>query len=113
MQDPNVVSPLEYQPVRVSGDWLPDDFAVDAYWNGVRWNGFLVPLFTLASALQLCESMPTLEFAASDSSFLLRDEYGATFIHGRLYIIGMESLLLYAIGDGWCWHLVESVSAKA
>ncbi|WP_439673132.1 hypothetical protein [Cupriavidus necator] len=64
MQDLHAFAPLEYRPVRVAADWLPDDFTVDAYWNGVGWNGFVVPLFTLASAQQLCKSMPTLEFVA-------------------------------------------------
>ncbi|WP_434034771.1 hypothetical protein [Cupriavidus sp. a3] len=107
MQDPHAPFSLEYQPVRVSGDWLPENFSVDAYWNGVSWNGFLVPLFTLASALQLCESMPALEYVASDSSFLLSDEHGAVSIQGRPHRVGGATLILYGIGDSWCWRDAE------
>ncbi|QBY56390.1 hypothetical protein [Cupriavidus oxalaticus] len=109
MQDLHVFASLEYRPVRVAGDWLPDDFAVDAYWNGVGWNGFVVPLFTLASAQQLCKSMPTLEFVASDSSFLLSEGHDAVSIQGKPYRVGGAELMLYAIGDSWCWRHAESI----
>ncbi|MCY1197501.1 hypothetical protein D9M68_152340 [compost metagenome] len=108
MQDPRAFDVLEYRPIRVAGDWLPDDFAVDAYWNGVSWNGFVVPLLTLASAQQLCKSMPTLEFVERDQSFLLSEEHGVVSIEGRPYCVGGVSLNLYAIGDSWCWRHAES-----
>ncbi len=102
-----------YRFVRVTGDWLPDDLAIDAYWSGLRWNGFVTPLFTLAAARILCEHVPCLEYVERDASFLLTDEYGTTRTTSKSYIVGGEALQLYGVGDSWCWRLVEDADEES
>lgn len=114
MQTPNLSdNQVEYRSVRVAGAWLPDGLAIDAYWSGLRWNGFVTPLFTLAGARMLCEHMASLQYVDSDGSFLLTDEHGTTPISPNPHIVGGEALQLYGIGDSWCWSLVEDADAGA
>lgn len=93
---------------RFTADWLPADMSVEGFTNGMRWNGWGMPMFTLEEAQRLIPYMPGLEHDASTDSFVMKsenDEPGQheTFAAQTITVDG-QTVKVYAIGAGsWCW----------
>lgn len=104
---------LNQQLVRVTCEGLPDDFSVDAYWDGSHWNHFLAPLFTLEGGKQLCAVLPEeLSYDASRHAFRYEDKHAdepeVLWVHPRTYRIDNELVELFVLGDSWCWELADA-----
>lgn len=93
---------------RFTADWLPDDVSVEGFTNGMRWNGWGMPMFTLEAAQALIPHMPGLEHDAATDSFVMKqpdDEPGEheVFTAQTINVDGKD-IKVYAIGAGsWCW----------
>ena len=111
----NVVALRQERLVRVTCDGLPEGFSVKAFWNGMRWNGFVTPLFTLEAAKTLCAVLPELSYDAQRHALLYvdvpADALSHKWIHPTQHVIEGNSVELFLIGDSWCWELVRSESA--
>ena len=99
--------------VRVTGDWLPETFAAEAYTDGQRWNGWATPRFLLANAKELMTETPNLRYDEHRDVFIATMEgypagedeevYGAETVD-----IGGTPTKVYAIGAfSWCWELAD------
>jgi len=109
-----IVSPNQ-KLVRVTCEGLPDDFSVDAYWDGSLWNHFVTPLFTLEGGKHLCDALPgELSYDASRHAFRYQDKHAdepeVLWIHPRTHQIGNELVELFVLGDSWCWELAEELN---
>ncbi|WP_020201337.1 hypothetical protein [Cupriavidus sp. WS] len=99
---------LVFRRVYVTGDWLPDDFAIGAYWDGALWNGFPVPLFSLEDGMALCAAMPSLAFDEVAQVFRMEDGEDQLWCPQVARVIDGRAVDLYLIGDSWCWQLAEA-----
>jgi hypothetical protein len=94
--------------VRFTADWLPAEMSVEGYTNGMRWNGWGMPMFTLEEAQRLIPYMPGLEHDASTDSFVMRSESDEPGQHevfaAETITVDDQAVKVYAIGAGsWCW----------
>ncbi len=100
----------EYVLSAVTAEWLPGHVTAPAYTNGQHWNGWAMPLFTLAAAKQLLQHMPELHYDEPTDAFVVDphddneetiERYGAEYL-----TVAGERVKVYAIGAGsWCWEL--------
>lgn len=93
---------------RFTADWLPADMSVEGFSNGMRWNGWGMPMFTLEEAQRLIPYMPGLEHDASTDSFVMKSENDEPGQHevfaAETITVDGQSVKVYAIGAGsWCW----------
>lgn len=96
--------------VAIGADWLPDDMEVPAYSNGRRWNGWVMPYFTIEAARSLLPLMPDLSYDSVRDAFVIAQDDQAeeeTYFPTTVVIDGVP-IKTYAIGEGsWCWVLAE------
>lgn len=93
---------------RFTADWLPADMSVEGFTNGMRWNGWGMPMFTLEEAQRLIEHMPGLEYDPATDSFLIKQADDDPDQHevyaGETITVDGQTVKVYALGAGsWCW----------
>ena len=111
-----------------SMDAYPEDFWIEGYTSGYRWNGWGCPYFTLDAGLRLVEVQKqlvreaidgnypyfTLEYDAERDAFLLgyKDEPTDELIEGQnlevVDAVTRDGMKLYPIGaSNWCWYQLD------
>ncbi len=96
--------------VAIGADWLPDDMKVPAYSNGRRWNGWVMPYFTIEAARSLLPFMPDLSYDSMRDAFVSApdDQAEEEAYCAATLVIDRLPIKTYAIGAGsWCWLLAE------
>ena len=104
------VRQLDFSLVTVGAEWLPSDLKIQAYSNGLLWNGWVMPYFTIEDARKLLDFMPNLRYDQSRDAFICTQEDQAEEeVYGAVNVqLGGLPLTTYAIGAGyWCWYLEE------
>lgn len=102
-----------YHLVKVTGDWLPEGSAYEAYSNGATWNGFVSPYFTLEAGIKLMAEMPNLSFSRLHDAFIATDEDAPpgeedTAYKAETLEVDSKLVTVYPIGASfWCWTLDE------
>lgn len=98
-----------YRAVRVEAEWLPPGMRLDAFGNGQRWNGWVMPYFQFEVGQQLCIEMPNLSYDPKRDAFVLLDaelpddEQEQVFDAMSIDVAG-KPLKVYGIGAGyWTW----------
>ncbi|AQV99432.1 hypothetical protein BJN34_36780 (plasmid) [Cupriavidus necator] len=100
-------TPRAYRRIFVTGNWLPDNTAVGAYWNGTMWNGFPVPMFTREDGDGLCAVMPNLVYVERRQAFLFDEDQQVEWYRPSIAVVDGKEQHLYAIGDSWCWQFAD------
>jgi hypothetical protein len=104
-----VSSLFDFKQVVVSGEWFPLGFVVDAYANGMSWNGWAKPLFTFESAMKILAVSPNLRYDAVLDAFIAKNDCGyddeSDEIYESLWLPYLGSdIKVYPVGTGsWCW----------
>lgn len=97
-----------YRLIKVTGDWwehYPEFQPIEAYGNGRCWNGWAVPYFHLAGAMEVARRLPrVVEF---DPATLTVTVHGQTVKPETITINSIQTMV-WQIGDGWCWDEVPS-----
>ncbi len=97
------------QTARFTADWLPADMSVEGFTDGMRWNGWGVPMLPLEEAQRLIPHMPGLRYDAATDAFIMNDpdndpETGEVY-SGKPITVDGKAIKVYAIGAGsWCWY---------
>lgn len=105
--------PLKFMPIKVSGDWMEEGAAFPAYSNGLRWNGWVQPLFTLETAQSMIAHHSDLSYDAEKDRFVCTpaNEEPYEFVAQDIEVEG-QVLKVYGIGAGfWCWDEVGEVES--
>lgn len=102
------VETLAFRKARFTADWLPAEMSVEGFANGMHWNGWGMPKFTLQEAQRHIPHMPGLEFDVATDSFVMKQEDDEPGQHGTFagetITVDGETVRVYAIGAGsWCW----------
>ncbi len=104
----------EFQKTWVTSDWFPDGMKLQAYSQGLRWNGWVMPWFELDAAKTLLEHIPELRWNADGDLFKLVGGEDHEIWSGKDVQVGDQTLRLYPIGAGsWCWDGVHKDSNLA
>ncbi len=103
-QEPGIVSAY------FGGDWSNRVFP-GYNKEGVRWNGWGVPLFTKATAQAVASDIQELQYNPQNDSFDITTEGELEQFKGvDVDVPGLGLLRLYAVGAGcWCWDHYESL----
>lgn len=102
---------LPFKAARFDADWLPNDFLLEGYTDGRRWNGWAMPYLRLDQAQRLLAHMPDLRYDAGRDAFIQtiaeydppdnEDVFEACWIS-----VDGHAIKVYAIGAGsWCWDM--------
>lgn len=96
-----------WRACKIGADWL--DFDVDAWTEGVRWNGWAVPYFELPAAFDLLKSMPDLRFNFEKNCFENPDysegEGVLSIYESRMITVDGRDIRVYDIGSGeYSWE---------
>lgn len=104
--------PPTFGPIQVTGDWLPDGMVLDAFGNGLRWNGWAMPHFTYEEALKLLEPCGNIRYDEAEDAFIAtiegypEGEDEEVFKSVTLDVDG-QPVKTYPIGArSWCWEFV-------
>jgi hypothetical protein len=96
------------QRARFTADWLPADMSVEGFTDGMRWNGWGMPMFPLEEAQRLIPHTSGLRYDAAIDAFIMNDpdndpETGEVY-SGKTITVDGKAIKVYAIGAGsWCW----------
>jgi hypothetical protein len=107
--------PAQTPPIRkarFTADWLPADVAVEGFTNGMRWNGWGMPLFAFKEAQQLMPHMPGMRYDAARDAFIMKLADGEPseeeIFCSRTIDVEGTILTVYPLGAGsWCWDAPE------
>ena len=100
----------------VTADFLPG-LELPCYANDLKWNGFSMPRFDLATVTKLVEAFTAAREMGSPPSlrwtndgvleeYNWSDEKFETCPFSEELVDGV-SVRLWSVGDGWCWDAVE------
>lgn len=100
-----------FELMAITADWLPDDAKFEAYTNGLRWNGWVMPFFSEKAAHSLLPYMPELRYDGDRDAFIAKanspGDDDEVFVAATLQL-GSEVIKTYPIGAGcWCWEYCE------
>jgi hypothetical protein len=107
-----VFTPSQLPPFKAAkfgADWLPENFPLEGFTNGQRWNGWAMPYFTKETGLRLMAEMPGLKFDEEANAFTsedenLDDEESLVTFPAETLDVDRVAVTVYAIGAGsWCW----------
>ena len=102
--------------VQVCADWVPDELDLPAYFNGQRWNGWVMPYFSFETAQILVQLMPDLSYDSERDAFIVRADEGQDedgVYESETLVIDGVPVKTYAIGAGfWCWELSSKTGVK-
>jgi hypothetical protein len=101
--------PPPFTKVIVTGDWDYETI-YEAYSNGVRWNGWVVPYFTKDTALAVMATIPGACFEEGRDCFTqpsFEDDGGVYVALGVDIAVDGQFIHVYHLFDGWCWELAE------
>lgn len=105
---------LTWIQVQVTGDWC-DDESYEAWWDGTRWNGWIIPFFTPEEAGRMAsrssglnlyhrviDGIPTWLAAQAD------EEDADAFPLANMNVGNNVATKLFGIGAMcWCWELAD------
>lgn len=91
--------------VEVTGEWLPEGTRLEAYWNGEYWNGWVTPLFPLASVHRIVDLMPGIDYNQAEDAVLILNGTEIDKSHPISITVNGEAVAAYVVGDGFCWEL--------
>jgi hypothetical protein len=101
-----------WHQIWVDSDWM--ETPLKAWTTGERWNGWAMPCFELAEALEVQKSIPELLWHPEDDAFSWKPEGwdegdGPNIFKGHLIEVDGKHIKVYKLGDGWCWNHGERV----
>ncbi|MGT2455672.1 hypothetical protein ACU4GI_21630 [Cupriavidus basilensis] len=91
--------------VEVTAEWLPDGTKIKAYWNGCYWNGWVTPLFPLASVDQLSDLIPGIDYNDAENAVAILRETDIEKSYPLTITVDGKPVTVYVVGDGFCWEL--------
>lgn len=79
---------------------------------GVHWNGWEIPWFTRATALQLLNDLDV-EYHEEDDGEIVIGDYDLGGMDLDITCRWIDGVQYYNIGDGWTWCVTTSRSSAA
>lgn len=111
-----VTPDLTYTAGTVTAEFLPEGVILPCYSNGMRWNGWGMPVFAFEAACRLMALNPEITYDAQRDCFTWKphdDDEQDTFEAAMIDNDG-RPVKVYAIGAGsWCWDAVQQASLDA
>lgn len=103
-----------YKAAKFTADWFPENFKVEGYTNGLKWDGWEIPYFTKQEGLKLLEHLPSLKYDKSADAFINTledagpDDLPTLFPAEILLEVSGKEVKVYGIGaSSWCWDLAD------
>lgn len=103
-------APAEDQAYRLVHVTLeePADLSLPAYWNGTRWNKWVVPELPLSSILQLAQLLPDVVHVDEAGVAVVFDGQEVIPVATTVLQVDGEAIYTYFV-EGWCWELVATI----
>lgn len=86
----------------------PADLSLPVYWNGTRWNKWVVPELPLSSILLLAQLLPDVVHVDDAGVAVVFDGQEVLPVTTTVLQVDGESIRTYYI-EGWCWELLATI----
>ena len=106
---------LTWKQVWVTGDWCDPGESYPAWWDGRRWNGWIVPYFepTTVAAMSTSAAFSNLYQFGLTWAAAQGDDGVETFLLEYIELQPGTATTLYGIGArSWCWELAEELAEE-